>query len=77
MPLQLSYFINEHKTQGMKLDEVVANIGQKEFRCGLKYVALSQMRTNQGLVINCSFSREWFIELSSKKASENKQENIQ
>ena len=77
VPLQLSFAITVHKSQGMTLDEAVVDIGPKEFSCGLTYVALSRVRTIKGLVICPSFSRERFFKINSGKAWEHKRADMQ
>ena len=44
LPLKLAWAITIHKTQGMTLDRVVIDIGEKEFSTGLTFVACSRVR---------------------------------
>ena len=43
-PLRLAYTVTIHKSQGMTLDRVVADLGDKELTIGLSYVAASRVR---------------------------------
>ncbi len=48
IPLRLAWAITVHKSQGMSLDEVVVDLGQA-FDFGMGYVALSRVRTLEGM----------------------------
>lgn len=57
-PICISYGITIHKSQGLSLDNAVADVGNSVFSCGQTYVALSRVRKLEGLhLINLDPSR--------------------
>ena len=55
LPLKLAWAVTIHKAQGLTLDKVVIDVGEKEFTCGLIFVACSHVRTLTDLLINPPF----------------------
>lgn len=51
IPLILSWSITIHKSQGITLEYANINIGQNVFECGQSYVALSRVKSLDGLYI--------------------------
>jgi len=49
LPLNLGYGITIHKSQGMSMDKVIIDIGNREFACGLTYTAISRCRKIEDL----------------------------
>lgn len=65
-PLQLAFAIKIHKSQGLTLEKAVVDIGDKETSVGLTYVALSRVRTLEGLAFNRKFLYSRFKEIRMK-----------
>ena len=56
-PLIVCYAITVHKSQGVTLDKVVYDISAPEFASGLSYVAVSRVKTLDGLMFESPFDR--------------------
>lgn len=56
-PLSLSWACTIHKVQGLTLDSVVVDLGDKIFANGMSYVALSRVKSLTGLAL-IDFSRK-------------------
>ena len=54
-PLTIAYAITVHKSQGATLDQAVLDISGKDFQLGLTYVAVSRVKTLQGILFDAPF----------------------
>ena len=57
LPIILCWAATLHKVQGLSLDAAVLNLGDKVFEPGMAYVALSRVRTLDGVALS-SFEPE-------------------
>ena len=64
-PVVLAYAITVHKSQGLTLDKVVLDISTKDHSLGLTYVAISRVRTVQGLMFEKPFHISRFLQAPS------------
>jgi len=60
-PLQLSYAMTIHKSQGKTFDRITVDVGTGAFAHGQVYVALSRCRTLNGIILNNSIKNNDII----------------
>ncbi|EXU94892.1 PIF1-like helicase [Metarhizium robertsii] len=56
-PLIVCYAITVHKSQSITEDMIVTDLSCRDFQTGLSYVAVSRMKTIQGLMLDAPFDR--------------------
>ncbi len=64
-PLRLAYALTVYKSQGLTLSRVVLNLSQREHCRGLSYVAISRVKTLNGLLFESPFDFEHFTSIAS------------
>ena len=64
LPLKLAWAVTIHKSQGLTLDKVVIDVGNKEFSSGLTYVACSRVRHLKDLLFTSPFPYDRLSNLS-------------
>ena len=67
LPLKLAWAVTIHKSQGLTLDKVVIDIGQREFSSGLTFVACSRVCHLQDLLFNSPFPYQRLANLSNSR----------
>ena len=55
IPLTLAWAITIHKSQGLTLAKVVIDLGEKGFSPGLSFVAISRVKSFEGLAFRTHF----------------------
>ena len=68
IPLQPAYALSIHKSQGMSLPKIIANLWHKEFSQGLTYVALSRCTKISNLALEPFPTMIRFIKMFKSKA---------
>ena len=68
-PLQLAHGITAHKAQSITVEKAVVDIGDKEFSLGLTYVAMSRVKTIEGLLIDPAFPSDRLLKGINHNAS--------
>jgi ATP-dependent exoDNAse (exonuclease V) alpha subunit len=56
-PLIVCYAITVHKSQSITEDMIVTDLSCRDFQTGLSYVAVSRVKTLQGLMLDAPFDR--------------------
>lgn len=64
-PLMLAFAITIHKSQGLTLEQVVVELGEHESSLGMSYVALSRVKTLNGLALINAYDFSRFSRISS------------
>ena len=59
-PLTNAYAITVHKAQGMTVNKAVLDLSTRDFTPGLSYVAVSRVKTLQGILFDEPFDYEHF-----------------
>ena len=66
-PLTVAYAITVHKSQSITVDQVVTDLSERDFQHGLSYVAVSRVKTLQGLMLESPFERNNLYYSADKK----------
>ena len=76
IPLTLAWAVTIHKAQGMTLDRVTVDLGQREFSFRLTFVALSRAKLFEGLRVH-PFDLERYKTIEKEKYVEARREKFQ
>ena len=74
LPLKLAWAVTIHKSQGLTLDNVVIDVGKREFSTGLTFVACSRVRQLQYLLFTPPFPYQRLSNLSNSSHLRERQE---
>jgi ATP-dependent DNA helicase PIF1 len=66
-PLTVAYAITVHKSQSITVDQVVTDLSERDFQHGLSYVAVSRVKTLNGLMLELHFERNNLYYAANKK----------
>ncbi|KAF4471266.1 ATP-dependent DNA helicase PIF1, partial [Fusarium albosuccineum] len=61
VPLIVYYAITVHKSQSITEDMILADLSCRDFQTGLSYVAVSRVRTLDGLMLDAPFDRNHLV----------------
>ncbi len=67
LPLKLAWAVTIHKSQGLTLNQVVVDVGKKEFSCGLTFVACSRVRHMSDLLFTPPFPYQRLSNLANSQ----------
>ena len=57
-PITIAFAITVHKSQGLTLEKAVLDISKPQFVPGLNYVAISRLKTLEGIIFEGPFDFE-------------------
>ena len=60
-PLIVCYAITVHKSQSITEDMIVTGLSCQDFQAGLSYVAVSRVKTLEGLMLDAPFDRNHLV----------------
>ena len=75
-PLRLAYAITVHKSQGLTLPKVGLNLNCREHCLGLSYVAVSRVKTLDGILFEGPFDFELFKPVDSATSRDRELDHI-
>ena len=72
-PLAIAFAITVHKSQGLSVEKAVVDISGTEFTSGLNYVAVSRLKTIEGLLFERPFDLDTIRKGGKGKTAEARQ----
>lgn len=76
-PVMLGYAVSIHRSQGITIDKAIVDIGSNEFQVGLTYVALSRVKTLDGLLIKPSFNLDRLLTINNSNSMRARRDELQ
>ena len=64
----LGWAISTHRSQEITLDKALVSIGNNEFAAGLTYVALSRVKTSDGLLLKPAINFNRLLLINNSKS---------
>ena len=71
LPMNLSFAITIHKSQGKTLDKAWIDVGKKEVATGASFVALSRLKSLKGLILNPYAMDRYIVKNTKNKKKSN------